>query len=333
MSSNIALDAFGHAVSGSAGTAFSTATLYPLDLITTRLKLQRLDGQNKYDGTLDAFKKIIKEDGGVAALYSGLGSDVAKSIVDSFLFFGIYNYMRQHSPKSPTVLRELLMGAIAGASARFFTTPISTAVTRTQVSSSEKGLLRMLAIIKNEGGILGLWSGYSATLVLTLNPSLTFLLNRRLTARIIPALEDDDVPVAWIAFLLAAMSKAVATGLTYPFQTGKTKLQVAQKSEKGDTSGELEKGYTPPDQQPHQQNIVPVSALAEGLKQSIFGVIWRIISSEGFLALYGGMQGELLKGFISHGLTMLTKGMIHRFILRLWQLFAPRLRKGGVGAT
>ncbi|KAM0336480.1 hypothetical protein ACHAPQ_004113 [Fusarium lateritium] len=324
MSSQQALDALGHAVSGSVGTAISTASLYPLDLVTTRLKAQRKTGGSPgdYDGVMSALKGIATNEGGIKALYSGLGTDVAKSVVDSFLFFGFYNYLRPRHRK-PKIVEELLVGAVAGGCARALTTPISNVVTRKQMLGSDQSLMEILAEIRSENGLLGLWSGYSATLMLTLNPSITFFVNRRLAARIIPALEEEDVPVAWVAFLIAATSKASATALTYPLQTGKTRLQMAGSSvDLADTNDE--KPYKKDSRKPKHV----LRRIADFLNQSIYGVIVRIITNEGVRALYAGLQGELLKSFFSHGLTMLTKGVIHRFVVRIWFLvLLPHLRQ------
>ncbi|KAK7418866.1 hypothetical protein QQZ08_011075 [Neonectria magnoliae] len=334
MASNQAMNALGHAVSGSVGTAISTAALYPLDLVTTRLKAQSpLPSQSQatsqppsqpqdtdacYDGVIAAFRGITSREGGIQALYSGLGADVAKSVVDSFLFFGFYTYLRRRDRK-PKILEELAVGAIAGACSRAITTPMSNMVTRKQMSSRQQTLGEMLAAIHKQRGLLGLWSGYSATLVLTLNPSITFFVNRRLAERIIPALEDEDIPVAWFAFLIAAWSKATAMAITYPFQKGKTRLQMASCFRDAPTPDE-EKGV-----ESKQTPVSLHSKVARLLDQTIFGVILRIIKGEGTRALYAGIQGELLKSFFSHGLTMLSKGVIHRLVIRLWFLILPHL--------
>ncbi|KAF4456932.1 hypothetical protein F53441_1056 [Fusarium austroafricanum] len=325
MSSQPALNALGHAVSGSVGTAISTASLYPLDLVTTRLKAQRKTGAGAsagdYDGVISAFTGIPANEGGIKALYSGLGTDVAKSVVDSFLFFGFYNYLRPRHRK-PRIVEELLVGATAGGCARALTTPISNVVTRKQMLGSGQSLMEILAEIRKESGLLGLWSGYSATLMLTLNPSITFFVNRRLAARIIPALDEEDFPVAWIAFLIAATSKATATAITYPFQTGKTRLQMAGSSVDAVDADmkKAQKGNSKP------KNIL--RRFVDFLNQSIYGVVVRIITKEGVRALYAGLQGELLKSFFGHGLTMLTKGVIHRFVVRVWfMMMLPYLRQ------
>lgn len=350
MASNSALNALGHAASGSVGTAMSTAVLYPLDLVTTRLKAQQSTtptartAENKedvemggfasstgksthYDGIADALRNIFRNEGGLSALYRGMGTDVGKSVIDSFLFFGFYNYLRQKqssrassTKRPPRALQELALGSLAGACAKALTTPISNVVARKQTSSGDerKTLGAMLKDIYDEAGFLGLWSGYSATLFLTMNPSITFFVDRRLAKRILPALEEEDIPVAYIAFLLAAFSKATATAITYPFQAAKTRLQIASRAGKAGAKDEKS-----PDAQAPPTTIL--TKLMRLLDATIFGVIIRIVRQEGVRALYNGVRGELLKSFFSHGLTMFVKGVVHRLIVRLWLLHGPGL--------
>lgn len=338
MASNHALDALGHATSGSVGTAISTAALYPLDLVTTRLKAQPStsagtsgESGRHYDGLTDGLRHIVQNEGGIQALYRGLGTDVGKSVVDSFLFFGFYNYLqRKHASRGQgsrgqrrsRALQELALGALAGACTRALTTPIANVVARKQTSSANghKSLGAMLREIYDECGLLGLWSGYSATLVLTMNPSITFFVDRRLAKRVLPALEDEDVPIAYIAFLLAAFSKATATAITYPFQAAKTRLQVAKTPDREATSSEKSLGSQAPP-------VTIAARFARLLDVTIFGVLVRIIKEEGVRALYNGVRGELLKSFFGHGLTMFAKGVLHRLIVRLWLQHGANISK------
>lgn len=171
------LPALGHAISGGGGTAISTTITYPLDLINTRLKVQRqlrkdgtISPSEQYAGILDAFTKIRDREGGLGAFYAGLGSDVAKSVVDSFLFFLFYTWFRsrrsQDGGRRLPAWEELVVGAVAGACARFFTTPISNVVTRKQTASLVSGgaaegrslsVSEILHVIYAERGLLGLF--------------------------------------------------------------------------------------------------------------------------------------------------------------------------------
>ncbi|CEJ81356.1 hypothetical protein VHEMI01487 [[Torrubiella] hemipterigena] len=304
MVSQQVIQALGHAASGSLGTGISTAVLAPLDLVNMRLKVQRQqDGGDHYDGIIDAFRKIIKNEG-MGALYRGASTDIAKSLIDSFLFFGFYNYFRQRN-RHPKIWQELAYGAVAGACAKACTTPLANVVARKQTSETDKSMAHTLREIRAEGGIAALWSGYSATLVLTLNPSLTFLINRRLADKIVAALEEEDIPVAWIAFLLAATSKAIATAATYPFQAAKAHLQLHDQPEEDEKNGKK------------KQDGLYVR-LVRLFRGSIFGLVVALVAKDGFRALYDGMQGEILKGFVSHGLTMAAKGFTHRLMVKAW---------------
>lgn len=111
------------------------------------------------------------------------------------------------------VLDELSVGALAGACSKFFTTPISNIVTRKQTAamvaarSGSKDAAPSVAdiafTIREEKGLQGFWSGYSASLVLTLNPSLTFFLYESFK-RLLPRAQRDD-PGARTVFLMAAV--------------------------------------------------------------------------------------------------------------------------------
>jgi hypothetical protein len=219
-------------------------------------------------------------------------------------------------------IEELAVGAAAGACAKLFTTPVSNVVTRRQTASlldnssssnsNDKGnsatgmdgaktetaardmsFGEIISEMRRERGILGLWAGYSASLVLTLNPSITFFLQQMLK-RALVARERWDEPDASTTFLLAAASKVVATSITYPFQIAKARVQVSAAPEEKAKGGKRVG------------------------RDNIFATVLRIARAEGGKALYDGIGGELLKGFFSHGTTMLSKDVIHRFIVQLY---------------
>ena len=63
--------------------------------------------------------------------------------------------------------------------------------------------------IRHEKGLLGFWSGYSASLVLTLNPAITFLLHKIFLRTLVPRSRRADTG-AFLTFLAVAMSKSIA---------------------------------------------------------------------------------------------------------------------------
>ncbi|KAK8034771.1 Peroxisomal adenine nucleotide transporter 1 [Apiospora rasikravindrae] len=363
------LPALHHALSGATGTAIATCTTYPLSLVLTRLQAQRqlaregvLPAEEKYDGIIEAFSRICagaegKEDGeGWKALYTGLTQDVTKSVLDSFLFFLFYELFQSRlrgprnsrgNSKGLGVLSELAVGVAAGACSRALTTPIATIVARKQTaalvddqdsdaaSAANLSVREIAAAIRREKGLAGLWSGYSASLVLTLNPSLTFFL-QEFFKRALLSSDRWDEPGSGLTFLLAAVSKAVASSVTYPFQIAKSRLQVStvaaepeaeaegegEKKENGgdgDASRDVEKEV--------DAKLNAVRAVKKLARRSIFGTLVTIAREEGVAALYDGLPGELLKGFFSHGTTMLAKDVVHKLLFKLYLFLAGMLHE------
>jgi hypothetical protein len=269
--------------------------------------------------------------------------DTGKSIADSFLFFLFYNYLRtnrmqKHGSKATTlpVLDELAVGALAGACSKFFTTPISNIVTRKQIAAmvsarsrsktAEPSVSDIATSIRDEKGVQGFWSGYSASLILTLNPSITFFLYETFKRGLIPRAQRDD-PGARITFLMAAVSKAIASTITYPFSLAKARAQTSSKppvdrdsaiklkDEAEGTRDRQEAGRTMKD----AKNLAKTS--------TVFNTILHIYRTEGPAALYEGVFGEILKGFFSHGITMLLKEAIHKLIIQAYFLILKALKK------
>lgn len=333
-----ALPALGHATSGALGTAVSKLITYPLDLIITRLQVQRqISGDDKhatYDGILDAIEKIYNKEGGLTAFYSGVLPETVKGIADSFLFFLAYSYTRQRrlatlGSSKLSALDEIGVGVVAGAFAKFWTTPIQNIVTRKQAAAmvaardSTSSLSQVLNTsdiarqIRSEKGLQGFWSGYSASLILTLNPSLTFLLHRVFLRLLVPRARRAD-PGASITFLLAAISKALASTLTYPFSLAKTRAQVSSQKPSQRTGPTSESEKT--------ASVVEEKAL-HARQRTVISTIIRIAQTEGVLALYQGLGAEVLKAFFSHGITMLAKDRIHTLVIQLYYLVLKLLKK------
>ena len=332
------LPALGHALAGSIGASVSNVATYPLDLIITRLQIQRhvqksssVEEAERYTSIRDAVLKIYKQEG-FNGFYTGIAQDTLKSAADSFLFFLVYNSLRQARLKSRQrrqhlpVFDELGVGFVAGAAARFFTMPISAIVTRLQTtsmttsrSSGIKGeapsVRSIIQQIRSEKGLRGFWSGYSATLVLTLNPSLTFFFFEKLKRILLPQKQRSD-PGPMITFFIAALSKVLASTITYPFSLAKTRTQVSTKAvetQSPEGKDDLEKGRS------KESKASSISLSKTGvLDTTILGTILRIARTESMSSLYEGLEGEVLKGFFSHGITMLMKDAVHGLIIRLY---------------
>ena len=350
-----ALPALGHAVAGGAATAFTKLLLYPLDLVITRMQVQRQlhgpkeapsaarDADAEYTNVIDAARKIYADEGGLKAFYTGCAPDVAKGLADSFLFFLAYTLLREyevkrHGKRLPAS-RELGVGVLAGALSKLVTTPLQNIITRQQTaalvsardptSTTTPGEIDRLTIrdialqIRSERGLQGFWAGYSASLILTLNPAITFAVDNVLH-RLLPKSRRDN-PGAYMTFLIAASSKAVATSVTYPVSLAKSRAQVSAPTKiaeaegtqknKGETSEVMEK--------PRRSQMAAQLMSALRLLSAQYAIVLslrKIYQTEGVGGLYSGLEAEVLKGFLSHGLTMTMKDRVHVGVIQLYYI-------------
>ncbi|CAG8978352.1 hypothetical protein HYALB_00012487 [Hymenoscyphus albidus] len=345
-----ALPALGHALAGSTGTAISNIAIYPLNLVITRLQVQRQlrnssSGSDEgYKSVVDAFTRIYEKEGGVKALYKGVVTDTGKSVLDSFLFFLVYNYLRTERVKKNggkgglPAFEELVVGSLAGAASKLCTTPIANIVTRKQTASllssrSSAGsggrdptTKDIIDEIREEKGLQGFWSGYSASLVLTLNPSLTFFLYEMFKCTLLPRSKRED-PGAQITFLMAAISKAIASTITFPFSVAKTRAQVSSSPPVDPASAShLKTDISSIENKTDAKNAGrEVKRVVK--RSTVFNTILRIYREEGLEGCYEGVWGEILKGFLGHGITMIVKERVHQLIIQAYYWVLRSLNK------
>lgn len=330
-------------MSGALGAVVSNLATYPLNLIATRMQCQKKrdtdsrdrreeedEEECRYKGILDAARKIYAREG-LRGLYTGVVASTGKAVADSFLFFLAYAFLRQRrlnarsraagqGRKKTTlpVLDELAIGVLASAFARLLTTPLANITTRKQTAAMSSMSTREIASrIRAEKGLKGFWSGYTATLILTLNPSITFALNELLKCVLLPR-EKRQKPSAVITFLLAAISKAAASSVTYPISLAKTRMQA-----NGSTREPRDKESLSSTRNSREIQ----KKMMKKQKKTILTTLLTIARTEGLSALYAGLGAELLKCFFSHGITMLTKDAVHALIIQTYYALLSLLRR------
>jgi solute carrier family 25 (peroxisomal adenine nucleotide transporter), member 17 len=182
-----------------------------------------------------------------------------------FFFYSFVrtSYLKARKTVRISVGMELVLGALAGALAQIFTIPVAVIATRQQVgrpkSAAEKAadiesgkpredvdsFLNIAREIIKEDGVTGLWLGLKPGLVLTVNPAITYGLfeyvKGAVTARAFAfspfltwshALHSSAVSssssgsmTGWQTFSTGALSKTLATVVTYPYIMAKVRLQ------------------------------------------------------------------------------------------------------------
>ena len=174
-----------------------------LSRVKTRLQVQvkskptdlpLAPGYVHYDSAIDAIKKIF-EDEGITGLYSGIHGSLIGVASTNFAYFYWYSVVRtlylrsQTIPRPPGTAVELSLGAAAGAVAQVFTIPVAVVTTRqqTQTKGEKKGLFDTgREVIESEDGWSGLWRGLKASLVLVVNPAITYGAYERLRPVLFP---------------------------------------------------------------------------------------------------------------------------------------------------
>lgn len=297
------LAAWETAVAGATGAVLANALVYPLDIVKTRLQVQvrskktaqvpLTTNDRHYEHTWDAIIKIV-EDEGIHGLYSGLGGSLLGVASTNFAYFYWYSVVRQAYTKwaakvaPPSTPVELGLGAIAGALAQLFTIPIAVVTTRqqTQPKGEKKGIWETgKEVVHSDDGWSGLWRGLRASLVLVVNPSITYGSYQRLREMLYPgklALRPAQ------AFLLGALSKSLATIATQPLIVAKVGLQSR-----------------------------PPPARAGKPFKSFQEVMAYIIEHEGYMGLFKGIGPQLVKGLLVQGLLMMTKERVELGIVLL----------------
>ncbi|KAJ4304321.1 ADP/ATP carrier protein [Collariella sp. IMI 366227] len=307
---------WGKATAGAAGAVFANALVYPLDLIKTKLQVQvkaeTADGKyddSHYKGTWDAVTKITKVDG-VAGLYNGMAGALLGVASTNFAYFYWYSIVRTvyfkyaKTAAHPSTVVELSLGAVAGALAQLFTIPVAVVTTRQQTQNKEdrKSFIETAReVVEGEDGVCGLWRGLKASLVLVINPSITYGAYERLKDVLYPGKKNLS-PME--AFALGAMSKALATIVTQPLIVAKVGLQ---------------------SKPPPARKGKPFKSFVE--------VMQFIIENEGPMSLFKGIGPQILKGLLVQGILMMTKERVELFFIlfvRWLQLVRSRqLRRTG----
>lgn len=230
----------------------------------------------------------------------------------NFAYFYWYGFIRAlyatHSLKRKGTVEfstalELSLGAIAGALAQLFTIPISVVTTRQQASSKPESLANTAKQVVEKDGISGFWRGLKASLVLVVNPSITYGSFERLKAVLFPGraylLPREN-------FLLGALSKAMATIATQPLIIAKVMQQ---------TGG---------------------SAKTKDGKTIQFNSFWQALtylaSNEGLAGLFKGIGPQISKGVLVQGLLFMFKDQIELSIVLLLRALKNKRKAVAVGA-
>jgi adenine nucleotide transporter 17 len=226
-------------------------------------------------------RHIIQREG-ISGLYSGLNSALFGISMTNFVYYYWYEWTRAafekaaekagRASKKLTTVEAIIAGAIAGSATVLLTNPIwviNTRMTARRNEADEQGLpggekpkkskstiQTLLDLLRNEGPS-ALFAGVLPALVLVINPILQYTIFEQLKN----VLERRRRVTPKDAFYLGAIGKILATSITYPYITVKSRMHVASKNDP---------------------------------RQTLNGSLKKIINEEGYKGLYKGMTQKAL---------------------------------------
>lgn len=293
---------------------------YPLITLSTR---SQVESKRAHSTVLDAVQKIIQREG-ISGLYAGLDSALFGISVTNFVYYYWYEWSRAafeaaavrtgKGRRKLSTLESMAAGALAGSATVLITNPIWVVNTRMtarknaieEEDDSHKGssdealptlqdptgrkalrrikpstLATISAIIKDEGW-RPFFAGVKPALVLVINPILQYTLFEQLKNFLERRKNGRASPTD--AFYLGAIAKLVATALTYPYITLKSRMHVASKGEK---------------------------------KYTMINAIRNIIREEGWSGLYKGIGPKIVQSVITAAFLFAFKDAIYDFTVAM----------------
>ncbi|SCU79906.1 LADA_0B03950g1_1 [Lachancea dasiensis] len=230
-------DAFTHALAGGAGGAISMALTYPLVAITTKLQTRKAAASEDSEKTAsigETIKEIYRKDG-IGGYFAGLESAIVGTTFSTFVYYYCYEassrcVLSSRRKQKLNTAESMLVGTIAGSVNAAATNPLWVANTRMTVQKSERNTLGTLLEIAKTEGPTALFSGLKPALILVINPIIQYTVFEQLKNRVLESSQNPTLSPAW-AFLLGAIGKIAATGITYPYVTMKARMHLAGKHE------------------------------------------------------------------------------------------------------
>ena len=318
-------DPLAEATGGALGSLLTCVLLMPVDTAKVRIQAGRSSAHCGMPGTIH---DIVSSEG-VLALYRGLPSKALHTVLQNFLYFFTYEYIKARRSSYiilPGTLANTACGVMAGISNLTVTLPLETVIVRIQSSSENKSVMQHASELAREKG--GLWRGFGVSSVLTLNPALTMAffdaLKSRLTRWTMRRLSVVE------GFIVGSLAKALATILTYPLIRTKVVMQAQSAlTDRGSgttAASQLQQGME------HRENLdlAPLSPSRQMQQRpsSMRAVLLQIWRREGVHGLFRGCSAQILSAVAKSGLLLTSKERLAAFTVLLLSAL-PSTRTAG----
>ncbi|KAF9892191.1 hypothetical protein FE257_002597 [Aspergillus nanangensis] len=244
---------FVETVAGFTAGIVSTLCLHPLDLVKTRLQVDRSSTSSRVGGSFRVVRNIFQNEGGVSAFYRGLTPNLVGNSSSWALYFLCYgnikNTMRSFRSSSEGALTSsdyFIASGAAGLLTSLLTNPIWVIKTRMLSSGSKApgayaSFITGARQIYRSEGIPGFYRGLVPALFGVSHGALQFMAYEQLKAHrtrmsptIVSSTKDDPSASPPTQrrelgnidfFVLSSLSKVFAGCVTYPYQVLRSRLQ------------------------------------------------------------------------------------------------------------
>ncbi|TFJ85341.1 hypothetical protein NSK_003389 [Nannochloropsis salina CCMP1776] len=254
--------------------------------------------------TQDVAKEIYRR-AGLGGFFGGVQYSSLQSSLEKSIYFYAYSTMKGVvkvlNGGRFGVRENLLVGYLSEVVHLPVTVPIEVVVTRIITSQGRlKSWTEAAKEVLKEGGPSGLYKGIPAYGVLCLKPAIQYTLFEQLRRGILSLLSRRrGVPVralsAWQAFLLGALSRALATLIIFPWIRVRKMLMAQGKGVREGEEGGREGGK----------------------EATVLFTLQKTLRDEGVPGLYRGMAPELTRGVLSAALMLMIKERLYDFNKRM----------------
>ncbi|KAE9592540.1 hypothetical protein Lal_00028573 [Lupinus albus] len=256
------------AAGGGIAGAFTYVCLLPLDAIKT--KMQTKGASQIYKNALDAVVKTFNSEG-ILGFYTGVSAVIVGSTASSAVYFGTCEFGKSFLsklPNYPSVLIPPTAGAMGNIVSSAIMVPKELITQRMQAGTKGRSWEVLLRILEKDG-VLGLYAGYSATLLRNLPAGvLSYSSFEYLKSAVLSSTKKDHLePVQSV--LCGALAGAISASITTPLDVVKTRLMT----------------------QVHGEAVNKVAAV---MYDGVSATVKVILKEEGWVGLTRGMGPRVL---------------------------------------
>mmetsp|Transcript_10972 Transcript_10972/g.26924 ORF Transcript_10972/g.26924 Transcript_10972/m.26924 type:complete len:366 (-) Transcript_10972:86-1183(-) len=225
------------AVAGAMSGAIASTVTCPLDVLKTRLQVQRAEASQ---GVVRGIARICEKEG-FRGLYTGIRPTLLALLPNWAAYFPVYSatkaYLIERYPEHPSGVNSLA-AFVGGAAALAASNPFWVAKTRLQtqalglsiaknVGVPYKGPIDCITRIAREEGLGGLYSGVAASVFGLTHVAIQFPIYEMLKTKLEDSEGGDTRNGVGSLMAASAMSKFFASTCTYPHEVVRSYMQVA----------------------------------------------------------------------------------------------------------